>query len=123
MGRNKQVQCNICNKDIRSDNLARHMRVHGGDIKSRDERNSLNYQKLSNKRDQNKSFGMKENMRSFADHDIEDSEKSYDSERSHSLMEEFLMKKVLQKDLRIVFQKLQNVHENWLYTERNILNF
>ena len=84
MGRNKQVQCNICNKDIRSDNLARHMRVHGGYIKSRDERNSLNYQKLSNKRDQNRSFGMKEDMRSFADHDIEDSEKSYDS-----FMEEF----------------------------------
>ena len=106
MGRNKQVQCNVCNKDIRSDNLARHMRVHGGDIKSRDERNSLNYQKLSNKRDQNKSFGKKDDMKSLADHDIEDSEKSYDSERSHSVMEEFFNEESITERFEDIVSKI-----------------
>ena len=89
MGRNKKVQCNVCEKVIRSDHLARHMRVHGEDNKSWDDGNSLNYQNLSNKRYQNISFGKKDDMKSLADHDREESEKSYDSERSNSLMEEF----------------------------------
>ena len=93
------------------------MKVHGNgnktirnseDIKSRDEGNSLNYQgngkisekqyvrndnnieKLSNNRDKNRTFGMKDDMNYFADYDIEDREESYDSNESCSLQEEMI---------------------------------
>ena len=121
MGRNKQVQCNVCKKEIRSDHLAHHMRVHGEDNKSCDDGNSLNYQKLSNKRYQNRSFGKKEDMKSFADHDIEDSEKSYDSERSHSLMKEFINEESITKRFEDCVSKIAKcTQELIIYREKYI---
>ena len=40
MGKHKQVLCNVCYKEMRSDNLTRHMKVHetrGGSKRTQDE--------------------------------------------------------------------------------------
>ena len=76
MGRNKQVQCNVCKKEIRSDHLARHMRIHGGVKKfACDQCNYQTLRKYDLKRHKKSIHWTKENTRAMDDEKIQNGNK------------------------------------------------
>ena len=80
MGRNKQVQCNVCKKEIRSDHLARHMRIHGGVKKfACDQCNYQTLRKYDLKRHKKSIHWTKENTRAMDDEKIQNGNKNQES--------------------------------------------